>query len=199
MASGANVLKNVSWLSSSGSRAAINLSLSAPQKNSNEINGRVGNNIGELSAKCGTQSTAASLVGTSIGIFLAQYATRFAQTNSGNSISINTLSALQDYIQSGSFSFLCSSFAFISTFHLFAVWKSCRHLKVSSLMDHFLNLTLPSNNLHRLPSYVLSPLLSSISMSYIISQKDKRSDIMIVHEWNSSESVLFGSFRVPLV
>lgn len=59
MASLSNVAKNMAWLALSGTRAQMNLSFCLKD------------NLGDVTAKSGSQSTAASLIGTGIGVMLA--------------------------------------------------------------------------------------------------------------------------------
>jgi len=67
-ASVANVGKNIGWLAASASRAAINQSLSAGGSYSSSS----GSNLGDVTAKSGSQAIVASLVGTALGIFFSK-------------------------------------------------------------------------------------------------------------------------------
>lgn len=62
MASVANVGKNVSWLAASSTRASIHRTFAHQE------------NLADITAKAGSQSIAASLVGTGLGIGLSSYA-----------------------------------------------------------------------------------------------------------------------------
>lgn len=60
-ASLSNIGKNVSWLATGATRAAINKTF------------LLGDNLGDLTAKSGAQSTAAGLIGTGLGVLLSYF------------------------------------------------------------------------------------------------------------------------------
>lgn len=61
LASASNIAKNMAWLAMSGTRAQMNQSMCKRD------------NLGDVTAKAGSQSTAAGLVGTGIGVLLSAY------------------------------------------------------------------------------------------------------------------------------
>lgn len=70
IASLANVLKNVSFLSASASRAALHQSMTCGRHGNNNNNN---NNLADITAKAGTQAICASLVGTALGIAVSPW------------------------------------------------------------------------------------------------------------------------------
>jgi len=111
LAATANVGKNVSWLSASASRAAIHQSFATSA------------NLGDVTAKAGSQSIAASLAGTTLGVALS--------SSLGPEWGAATLGA----------------FGCLSAAHLSATYLSLANVRLEGLngqrlglvVDHFLN------------------------------------------------------------
>lgn len=98
MASLANIGKNVSFLTASATRAAINLSFCSGK----------GANLGDVTAKSGSQSITASLVGTGLGIALAP-------------------------LVGSSFAAVFPTFAVIASLHLYSMFRALSVVRLSSL------------------------------------------------------------------
>ena len=133
-ASIANIGKNVGFLAASASRAAIHQSLSmggsSPQLESSEPETcanaafpktSVSSNLGDVTAKSGSQSIVASLLGTAIGIFLSQ-----------------TFCA--DYGTAG----ILAGFVVLSTVHQACTYKAIKVVPLRSLDRHRLHIVLTS-------------------------------------------------------
>lgn len=98
LASLANIGKNVSFLTASATRAAINLSF-CNQK---------GNNLGDVTAKAGSQAITSSLTGTGLGIALAP-------------------------LIGSSFSAVLPVFCVLACMHLYALYRAVSVVRLSSL------------------------------------------------------------------
>jgi len=133
-ASIANIGKNVGFLAASASRAAIHQSLSlggsSPQLERSEPETRtiaaspktsVSSNLGDVTAKSGSQSIVASLLGTAIGIFLSQ-----------------TFCA--DYGSAG----ILVGFVVLSAVHQTCTYKAVKVVPLRSLDRHRLHIVLTS-------------------------------------------------------
>eukprot|EP00808_Paulinella_micropora_P009414 g67056.t1 len=91
LAATANVGKNVAWISSSASRAGIHRSMMRHE------------NLSDITAKAGSQTIAASLMGTILGIGLAQ-------------------------VLQGSTPHILATFSILSVFHLSCCYRALRHV-----------------------------------------------------------------------
>jgi len=105
VASVANIGKNVSFLTASASRASLHQALSQR------------GNLGDITAKAGSQSIAASLVGTCLGIAISPLV--------GEDISR-----------------VAASFLFFSAFHQFCTYHGLKAVPLRSLNRHRLNILL---------------------------------------------------------
>lgn len=103
IASVANVGKNIGWLTASASRAAIHQSLSQRR------------NLGDITAKAESQSIAASIVGTALGIGLSP-------------------------LTQGEVAKVATGFAVLALVHQYCTYKSLRFVQLKSLNRHRLNL-----------------------------------------------------------
>mmetsp|Transcript_18423 Transcript_18423/g.20987 ORF Transcript_18423/g.20987 Transcript_18423/m.20987 type:complete len:566 (-) Transcript_18423:886-2583(-) len=105
IASVANVGKNIGFLTASASRAALHQSVALK------------NNLGDVTAKAGSQSIASSLVGTGVGISLSPFI--------GDNYSI-----------------LISSFVCLSMIHQYCTYKSLQSVSLRKFNRHRLNIAL---------------------------------------------------------
>ena len=105
IASVANIGKNIGFLTASASRAAIHNALT------------LRTNLGDVTAKAGSQSIAASLVGTSLGICLSP-------------------------LMQGEVANVAIGFAVMSVFHQLCTYKACRAVPLRCLNRHRMNLVM---------------------------------------------------------
>ena len=105
IASVANIGKNIGFLTASASRAAIHNALT------------LRTNLGDVTAKAGSQSIAASLVGTALGIGLSP-------------------------LMQGEVANVAVGFAVLSVFHQYCTYKACRSVPLRSLNRHRMSLVL---------------------------------------------------------
>ncbi len=105
VASVANIGKNISFLTASASRAALHQSLATE------------NNLGDVTAKAGSQSIAASLMGTGLGIGLSP-------------------------LIGGDYFCITAGFICLSCVHQYCIFKSLKAVALKKLNKHRLNIAL---------------------------------------------------------